>query len=224
MFVKVNNQEEYDLVISKIEKETGLNREHFYYEKNYPIIGKNETNTAICGWVEDCQEVEGYISAEQYLANKTIELRCEIWNTTLIIQTLHCEPFESVSKNGIGLFYEDHTCLGKKCINLGCAEGNCNTVTYHFNTQAEAQSYLDTLLELVDMVNNPVPVVDLKSKSNLYMLSGWSVYVISTVVILQNSVEIEVIKWNKSLLSLQTIKQQLEQILNNLCIKAEVRI
>ena len=67
------------------------------------------------------------------------------------------------------------------------------------------------------------PLFD-KSKSNLYMLSGWSVYVISTVVILQNSVEVEVIRWNKSLLSLQTIKQQLEQILNNLCIKAEVRI
>ena len=33
MFVKVNNQEEYDLVVAKIEKETGLNREHFDYEK-----------------------------------------------------------------------------------------------------------------------------------------------------------------------------------------------
>ena len=38
MFVKVNNQEELDLVVAKMEKETGLKRVYFGYNRNYPII------------------------------------------------------------------------------------------------------------------------------------------------------------------------------------------
>lgn len=223
MFVKVNNQEEYDLVIAKMEKETGLKREHFIYYENYPIIGKNEFNTAICGWVEDCQDVEGYISAEQYLSNKTIELRCEIWNTTLIVQTLHCEPFESVSKNGIELTCNDSTLLSSnRDIYLGLSEGTCNTDTYHFNTQAEAQAYLDTLLELVEMVNNPVPVVDL-NKTKSINLDKYILYVNPDMIELTDENDNTLYECRK-IVSIPIIKQQLEQILEQLNVKADVRI
>lgn len=107
-------------------------------------------------------------------------------------------------------------------IYLGCAEGNCNTDTYHFNTQAEAQSYLDTLLELVEMVNNPVPVVNL-SKTKSTNLDKYILYVNPDMIELTDENDNTIYECRKTV-SLPIIKQQLEQIIEHLGVKAEVRV
>ena len=153
-----------------------------------------------------------------------LEIKSEIWNTTLIVQTLHCEPFKSVEKNGVELNYSDSTFVSFTRVVVGNNEGNVNTDTLHFNTQAEAQSYLDTLLELIEMVNKPIPVVDLsKDYSNCRFDSGLYIYVGDKNVDIRNN-DTDMISWNKLIVEKSIIKSQLEQILEHLNVKAEVRI
>ena len=207
------------------------------------IIGFDENDTE-CGIAIECESstyktqestcveylLEGYEGVrfkwfgekDLQLKNK-IEIKAEIWDTTLIVQTLHCEPFEKVGKNGIILIYNDSTLLSSnKDIYLGCGEGNVNTDTYHFNTQAEAQSYLDTLLELIEIVNNPVPVVDLSRVEDYFfgdykiISNAYQVHLLKGLVTVQS--------WNVDIITLPIIKSQLEQILAHLNVKAEVRI
>ena len=149
-----------------------------------------------------------------------IRIKAQIWNTTIIVQTLHCEPFDYVSKNGIDLSFKGNTKLFEDEIFLGT---ELNIDMLYFNTQAEAQSYLDTLLELVEMVNNPVPVVDLRAYG-FTNVSGFTVRVDdegNIYLLYANGVTL--MYWTRRL-PLPIIKQQLEQILAHLGVKAEVRI
>ena len=63
-FVKVNNQQEFDRVVDKMQRETGLPNPH-KYDIHYPIISVNEENTNLCGWMSDIDEK--IISADEYL-------------------------------------------------------------------------------------------------------------------------------------------------------------
>ena len=61
-FVKVNNQQEFDRVVDKMQRETGL-QNPYKYDIHYPIISANEYN--LCGWMSDIDEK--IISADEYL-------------------------------------------------------------------------------------------------------------------------------------------------------------
>ena len=63
-FVKVNNQQEFDRVVDKMQRETGLQNPH-KYDIHYPIISANEDKTNLCGWMSDIDEK--IISADEYL-------------------------------------------------------------------------------------------------------------------------------------------------------------
>ena len=63
-FVKVNNQQEFDRVVDKMQRETGLQNPH-KYDVHYPIISANEYKTHLCGWRSDIDEK--IISANEYL-------------------------------------------------------------------------------------------------------------------------------------------------------------
>lgn len=63
-FVKVNNQQEFDRVVDKMQRETGLPNPH-KYDIYYPIISANEYKTNLCGWMSDVDEK--IISADEYL-------------------------------------------------------------------------------------------------------------------------------------------------------------
>ena len=167
--------------------------------------------------LEDCK----YEYVNKNLINQPkISIRHEIWDTTLIVQTLHCEPFE-LNKDGFVLIYSDSTRLCKNYAYIGCREGN--TDTYHFDTQVKAQFYLDTLLEIVEMVNNPVPVVDLNKSGEYKLTDNISICVGLSVIELMESNGTYLFSVSKSL-PLPIIKSQLEQILAHLNLKAEVRI
>ena len=170
--------------------------------------------------LEGCEDCEYEWANKDLINQPKISIRHAIWDTALIVQTLHCEPFE-LNKGGFVLIYSDSTRLCKNYAYIGCREGN--TDTYHFDTQAEAQSYLDTLLELVEMVNNPVTVVDLKAYgfTNVF---GFTVRVDDEGnVYLLYANGLTFMYWTRKL-PLPIIKSQLEQILAHLGMKAEVRI
>ena len=63
-FVKVNNQQEFERVVDKMQRETGLPNPH-KYDIYYPIISANKEGTNLCGWMSDIDEK--IISAEEYL-------------------------------------------------------------------------------------------------------------------------------------------------------------
>ena len=63
-FVKVNNQQEFDRVVDKMQRETGLQNPH-KYDSCYPIISANEGKTNLCGWMSNTDEK--IISADEYL-------------------------------------------------------------------------------------------------------------------------------------------------------------
>ena len=63
-FVKVNNQQEFERVADKMQRETGLPNPH-KYDTYYPIISANKDKTNLCGWVSDIDEK--IISADEYL-------------------------------------------------------------------------------------------------------------------------------------------------------------
>ena len=64
-FVKVNNQQEFDRVVDKMQRETGLQRPiNCSYDYVYSIIGLNSENTRITCWMKGSKT---YISADEYL-------------------------------------------------------------------------------------------------------------------------------------------------------------
>lgn len=63
-YVKVNNQKEFERVVAKMERETGL-RHYHKYDIFYPVIGANLDKTNLCGWVSNIDET--IISADEYL-------------------------------------------------------------------------------------------------------------------------------------------------------------
>ena len=63
-FVKVNNQQEFDRVVDKMQRETGIVNP-YKYDIHYPIISANEYKTNLCGWMSDVDEK--IISADEYL-------------------------------------------------------------------------------------------------------------------------------------------------------------
>ena len=63
-FVKVNNQQEFERVVDKMQRETGLQNPH-KYDIHYPIISATEYKTHLCGWMSDVDEK--IISADEYL-------------------------------------------------------------------------------------------------------------------------------------------------------------
>lgn len=63
-FVKVNNQQEFERVVDKMQRETGLPNPH-KYDTYYPIISANEDKTNLCGWMSNIDEK--IISADEYL-------------------------------------------------------------------------------------------------------------------------------------------------------------
>jgi len=63
-FVKVNNQQEFDRVVDKMQRETGIVNP-YKYDIHYPIISANEDKTNLCGWMSDIDEK--IISADEYL-------------------------------------------------------------------------------------------------------------------------------------------------------------
>ena len=64
-FVKVNNQQEFDRVVDKMQRETGLERPiNCSYDYVYSIIGLNSENTRITCWMKGSKT---YISANEYL-------------------------------------------------------------------------------------------------------------------------------------------------------------
>ena len=170
--------------------------------------------------LEGCEDCNCEYVNKNLINQPKISIRHEIWDTTLIVQTLHCEPFE-LNKDGFVLIYSDSTRLCKNYAYIGCREGN--TDTYHFDTQAEAQSYLNTLLELVGMINNPVTVVDLNKSEEYKLTDNISVCVGLSVIELMESNCVYLFSASRSL-PLPIIKSQLEQILSHLGVKAEVRI
>ena len=178
--------------------------------------------TIVLEGCEDCKYEYVNKNLIEIIEQPKISIRAQIWNTTLIVQTLHCEPFE-LNKDGFVLIYRDSTRLCKNYAYLGCAEGNCNTDTYHFDTQVKAQSYLDTLLELVEMVNNPVTVVDLNKSGEYKLTDNISICVGLSAIEIMKSNGTYLFSVSKSL-PLPIIKSQLEQILAHLGMKAEVRI
>lgn len=198
-------------------------------DRQYGIVVECSSNNlirnSICITIvlEGCEDCKYEYVNKNLIEQPKISIRHAIWNTTLIVQTLHCNHYENVSKGVFELFCSDSTQLNKHHVYLGCAEGNCNTDTYHFNTQAEAQSYLDTLLELVEMVNNPVPVVDLSNEANV-VLGKYKVEITPYKVILTDMDGYMLAQYGTRYLPKETIKQQLEQILKHLGVNAEVRI
>ena len=155
--------------------------------------------------------------------NPIINLRTAIWDTTLIVQCLHCKPFEPVEKDGFELISSDSTILCKSYAYLGWGEGSYNLDTLHFNTQAEAQAYLDKLLELVELVNNPVPVVDF-GKVGSYKLENMVYLNVGDVFVTLVKNGKCVAEYSKKQLPLPIIKAQLEQILDHLGVKANIVI
>ena len=64
-FVKVNNQQEFERVVDKMQRETGLERPiNCNYDYVYSIIGLNSENTRITCWIKGNRT---YISADEYL-------------------------------------------------------------------------------------------------------------------------------------------------------------
>ena len=64
-FVKVNNQQEFERVVDKMQRETGLERPiNCSYDYVYSIIGLNSENTRITCWMKGSKT---YISADEYL-------------------------------------------------------------------------------------------------------------------------------------------------------------
>ena len=64
-FVKVNNQQEFDRVVDKMQRETGLERPiNCSYDYVYSIIGLNSENTRITCWMRGSKTC---ISADKYL-------------------------------------------------------------------------------------------------------------------------------------------------------------
>lgn len=64
-FVKVNNQQEFDRVVDKMQRETGFERPiNCSYDYVYSIIGLNSENTRITCWMKGSKT---YISADEYL-------------------------------------------------------------------------------------------------------------------------------------------------------------
>ena len=63
-FVKVNNQQEFERVVDKMQRETGLPNPH-KYDTYYPIISASEDKTNLCGWMSNVDEK--IISADEYL-------------------------------------------------------------------------------------------------------------------------------------------------------------
>lgn len=170
--------------------------------------------------LEGCEVCEyEWVNKNLLIEQPKISIRHAIWNTTLIVQTLHCEPFDYVSKNGIDLSFKGKTKLFKDEIFLGM-EWDIDML--HFNAQAEAQSYLDTLLELVERVNNPTPVVDL-NETQPTNLGKYLLYVNPDIVELADENDSTIYECRK-VVTLPIIKQQLEQIFTHLNVKAEVRI
>ena len=169
--------------------------------------------------LEGCEDCKYEYVNKNLINQPKISIRHEIWDTTLIVQTLHCEPFE-LNKDGFVLIYSDSTRLCKNYAYIGCREGN--TDTYHFDTQVKAQSYLDTLLKLIEIVNNPVPVVDLSIVEDYFfgdykiISNAYQVHLLKGLVTVQS--------WNVDIITLPIIKPQLEQILVHLNVKCEVRI
>ena len=171
--------------------------------------------------LEGCEDCE-YEWVNKHLINQPkISIRHAIWDTTLIVQTLHCEPFD-INKDGFVLIYSDSTRLCKNYAYIGCREGN--TDTYHFDTQVKAQSSLDTLLELVEMVNNPVTVVDLNNSDLNVTVGNFHIRRIHDFIYLGIAGKCMYSQWNIVFIKLPIIKSQLEQILSHLGVKAEVRI
>lgn len=204
------------------------------------IIGFDE-NDRQCGIVVECNSnslvrmsmgitivLEGCEDCKYEYVNKNlieqpkISIRHEIWNTTLIVQTLHCEPFETISKDGFEISYGDSTAIGKHFVNLGYAKGKCNTDIYYFSNISDAHYFLNTLLELVEMVNNPVPVVDL-NETQPTNLGKYLLYVNPDIVELADENDSTIYECRK-VVSMSIIKSQLEQILVHLNVKCEVRI
>ena len=175
--------------------------------------------TIVLDGCEDCEYEWVNKNLIEIIEQPKISIRHAIWNTTLIVQTLHCEPFD-INKDGFVLIYSDSTRLCKNYAYIGYREGN--TDTYHFDTQAKAQSYLDTLLELVEMVNNPVPVVDLDETQSTN-LGKYMLYINPNIVELADEND-KTVYWCDKVITLPIIKQQLEQILAHLNVKCEVVI
>lgn len=65
-FVKVNNQQEFERVVNKMEIETGLECGNEYYDQFYPIVGVLSDNSYIVCWAK-CLETNNHISADEYL-------------------------------------------------------------------------------------------------------------------------------------------------------------
>ena len=64
-FVKVNNQQEFERVVDKMQRETGLERPiNCSYDYVYSIVGLNSENTRITCWMKGSKT---YISADEYL-------------------------------------------------------------------------------------------------------------------------------------------------------------
>ena len=64
-FVKVNNQQEFERVVDKMQRETGLERPiNCSYDYVYSIIGLNSENTRITCWMKGSKT---HISADEYL-------------------------------------------------------------------------------------------------------------------------------------------------------------
>lgn len=161
------------------------------------------------------------VSYEYYIKTitPTIHLRHAIWDSTLIVQCLHCEPFESVEKDGLRLRRNYPTRIVDSIISLYEEKG----IGYHtFNTPQEAQAYLDKLLELVELVNKPVPVVDL-NKTSTVRVGKYTIYTNPHTVELADEDDNAIYECKRQL-PITIIKVQLEQILEHLGIKAEVRI
>lgn len=154
------------------------------------------------------------------LTPKTIHLRHAIWDTTLIVQCITCKPFEPVKKDGFTLRRNYPTRLEDNSISIYEEKGvGC----YTFSTPQEAQAYLDKLLELVNLVNEPVPVVDL-NKVGGYKLGHSTSFAVGDVFVSFVKNGKCVVEYSKRQLPLLIIKAQLEQILDHLGVKANIVI
>ena len=99
-FVKVNNQQEFERVVDKMQRETGLPNPH-KYDIYYPIISANEDRTNLCGWMSDIDEK--IISADEYLTEIRTNFTLSDLEDGMVVELRDCddEPFFLVLFNKI---------------------------------------------------------------------------------------------------------------------------
>ena len=158
-FVKVNNQQEFERVADKMQRETGLPNPH-KYDTYYPIISANEDKTNLCGWMSDVDEK--IISADEYLTGIKENFTLDDLEDGMVVKASDGELFLVLS----GFLVNNRIKYNNDILNT--FDENFEHKEYKCLSISKVYNRIDKNINFYDMLNknNLTPIFDAEAYRN----------------------------------------------------------